>query len=80
MINYYVSLFSATLIVKYLSSKRPFFQSFDKYLIQIISVLSEQSVQVSTCREFQAGPIRTRILTRLTRIQIPVQRYLTVPD
>jgi hypothetical protein len=37
---------SATLIVKYLSSKRPFFNSFDVYLKQILSVLTEQSVQV----------------------------------
>ena len=37
---------SATLIVKYLSSKRPFFNSFDIYLKQIISVLKEQSIQV----------------------------------
>jgi hypothetical protein len=32
--------------VKYLSSKRPFFNSFDVYLKQILSVLTEQSVQV----------------------------------
>jgi len=37
---------SATLIVKYLSSKRPFFNSFDIYLKQILSVLTEQSIQV----------------------------------
>ena len=37
---------SAALIVKYLSSKRPFFNSFDLYLKQILSVLTEQSVQV----------------------------------
>lgn len=37
---------SATLIVKYLSSKRPFFNSFDIYLKQILSVLKEQSIQV----------------------------------
>ena len=37
---------SAGLIVKYLSSKRPFFNSFDLYLKQILSVLTEQSVQV----------------------------------
>ena len=45
------TLFSATLIVKYLSAKRPFFKSFDLYLKQILSVLTEQSVQV-------ASPIR----------------------
>ena len=37
---------SATLIVKYLSFKRPFFNSFDIYLKQILSVLTEQSIQV----------------------------------
>ena len=37
---------SASLIVKYLSSKRLFFNSFDVYLKQILSVLTEQSVQV----------------------------------
>lgn len=37
---------SATLIVKYLSSKRPFFNSFDIYLKQILSVLTESSIQV----------------------------------
>jgi len=37
---------SATLIVKYLSSKRPFFNSFDVYLKHILSVLTEQSIQV----------------------------------
>jgi len=36
----------ATLIVKYLSSKRPFFNSFDIYLKQILSVLTETSIQV----------------------------------
>ena len=38
---------SAGLIVKYLSSKRPFFNSFDVYLKAIIGVLNEQSIQVS---------------------------------
>lgn len=37
---------SAHLIVKYLSSKRPFFNSFNYYLKDIINVLSEQSTQV----------------------------------
>ena len=37
---------SAGLLVKYLSSKRPFFNSFDLYLKQILSVLTEVSVQV----------------------------------
>ena len=43
---------SATLIVKYLSSKRPFFNSFDIYLKQIISVLKEQSIQVRRAPSF----------------------------
>lgn len=37
---------AACLIVKYLSSKRPFFNSFDFYLKQILNVLTEQSIQV----------------------------------
>ena len=38
---------SATLIVKYHYSKRtPFFNSFDIYLKQVLSVLTEQSIQV----------------------------------
>ena len=39
---------SAHLIVKYLSSKRPFFNSFNSYLQDILNVLSEQSTQVRT--------------------------------
>ncbi len=39
---------SALLIVRYLSSKRPFFNSFDSYLTDIVRVLSEQSTQVRT--------------------------------
>ena len=39
---------SALLIVKYLSSKRPFFNSFDVYLKAIIGVLTEQSIQVNS--------------------------------
>ena len=39
---------SAGLIVKYLSSKRPFFNSFDVYLKAIIGVLTEQSIQVTS--------------------------------
>ena len=42
----HLDITSAALIVKYLSSKRPFFNSFDLYLKQILSVLTEQSVQV----------------------------------
>ena len=37
---------SAGLLVKYLSSNRPFFNSFDLYLKKILSVLTETSVQV----------------------------------
>jgi cohesin loading factor subunit SCC2 len=37
---------AACLIVKYLSSKRPFFNSFDVYLKSILNVLTEQSIQV----------------------------------
>ena len=37
---------AACLIVKYLSSKRPFFNSFDFYLKQILNVLTESSIQV----------------------------------
>jgi len=37
---------AACLIVKYLSAKRPFFNSFDFYLKQILNVLTEQSIQV----------------------------------
>ena len=39
---------SAHLIVKYLSSKRPFFNSFNFYLQDILNVLNEQSTQVRT--------------------------------
>ena len=39
---------SAHLIVKYLSSKRPFFNSFDSYLQDILKVLTEQSTQIRT--------------------------------
>jgi cohesin loading factor subunit SCC2 len=37
---------SAHLIVKYLSSKRPFFNSFNSYLQDILNVLSENSTHV----------------------------------
>ena len=37
---------SAHLIVKYLSSKRPFFNSFNYYLADILQVLTEQSTQI----------------------------------
>ncbi|XP_041356628.1 nipped-B-like protein isoform X2 [Gigantopelta aegis] len=39
---------SACLVARYLSSKRPFAQSFDIYLTQILKVLSETSVAVRT--------------------------------
>ena len=39
---------SAHLIVQYLSSKRPFFNSFNYYLQDIITVLGEQSTQIRT--------------------------------
>lgn len=39
---------SAHLIVKYLSSKRPFFNSFNYYLKDILHVLTEQSTQIRT--------------------------------
>ncbi|XP_060078784.1 nipped-B-like protein isoform X3 [Ylistrum balloti] len=39
---------SACLIARYLSSKRPFAQSFDIYLTQILRVLSETAVAVRT--------------------------------
>jgi len=39
---------SAHLIVKFLSSKRPFFNSFNSYLQDILNVLNEQSTQVRT--------------------------------
>ncbi|XP_046372301.1 nipped-B-like protein isoform X3 [Haliotis rufescens] len=39
---------SACLVARYLSSKRPFAQSFDVYLTQILKVLSETAVAVRT--------------------------------
>ncbi|BFZ16564.1 hypothetical protein BsWGS_19603 [Bradybaena similaris] len=39
---------SACLVARYLSSKRPFAQSFDIYLTQILNVLSETAVAVRT--------------------------------
>lgn len=39
---------SACLVARYLSSKRPFAQSFDIYLTQILKVLSENAVAVRT--------------------------------
>lgn len=39
---------SAVLITRYLSSKRPFFNSFNHYLADILNVLSEQSTQIRT--------------------------------
>ena len=39
---------SAALITRYLSSKRPFFNSFNSYLTDILNVLTEQSTQIRT--------------------------------
>ena len=39
---------SAALITRYLSSKRPFFNSFNQYLTDILGVLCEQSTQIRT--------------------------------
>ena len=39
---------SAGLITRYLSSKRPFFNSFNQYLTDILNVLCEQSTQIRT--------------------------------
>lgn len=39
---------SAGLITRYLSSKRPFFNSFNQYLTNILNVLCEQSTQIRT--------------------------------
>ncbi len=39
---------SAVLITRYLSSKRPFFNSFNQYLADILQVLCEQSTQIRT--------------------------------
>ena len=39
---------SALLITKYLSSKRPFFNSFNQYLTDILQVVAEQSTQIRT--------------------------------
>merc|ERR1719150_539450 len=44
--NPHIDSTAACLIVKYLSAKRPFFNSFDFYLKQILNVLTEQSIQV----------------------------------
>jgi hypothetical protein len=50
--------------VKYLSSKRPFFNSFDVYLKQILSVLTEQSVQVRIISLSDSGVARSRSRSR----------------
>ena len=39
---------SAVLITRYLSSKRPFFNSFNQYLADILCILNEQSTQIRT--------------------------------
>ncbi|XP_034948394.1 nipped-B-like protein A [Chelonus insularis] len=44
----YIDYTSAELISQYLASKRPFSQSFDKYLMQILHVLTEPSIAIRT--------------------------------
>jgi len=44
----YIDYNSAELISQYLASKRPFSQSFDKYLKQILHVLTESSIAIRT--------------------------------
>lgn len=44
----YIDYNSAELISQYLASKRPFSQSFDRYLKQILHVLSESSIAIRT--------------------------------
>lgn len=44
----YIDYSSAELISQYLASKRPFSQSFDRYLKQILHVLTESSIAIRT--------------------------------
>ncbi|XP_069694432.1 nipped-B-like protein A [Periplaneta americana] len=44
----YIDYESAELISRYLASKRPFSQSFDRYLQQILFVLTESSIAIRT--------------------------------
>ncbi|XP_029051204.1 nipped-B-like protein isoform X1 [Osmia bicornis bicornis] len=44
----YIDYNSAELISQYLASKRPFSQSFDRYLKQILRVLTESSIAIRT--------------------------------
>lgn len=44
----YIDYNSAELISQYLASKRPFSQSFDRYLKQILQVLTESSIAIRT--------------------------------
>lgn len=44
----YIDYNSAELISQYLASKRPFSQSFDRYLKQILHVLTESSIAIRT--------------------------------
>ena len=46
VLSTHIDMDSAGLITKYLSSKRPFFNSFNQYLNDILRVLSEQSTQI----------------------------------
>ena len=46
VLSTHIDMDSAGLIARYLSSKRPFFNSFNQYLNDILRVLSEQSTQI----------------------------------
>jgi cohesin loading factor subunit SCC2 len=48
LLSTHVDATSAHLVVKYLSSKRPFFNSFNYYLRDILNVLTEQSTHIRT--------------------------------
>ena len=48
VLSTHIDMDSAALITRYLSSKRPFFNSFDSYLKDILGVLTEQSTQIRT--------------------------------
>ncbi len=48
LLSTHIDATSAHLIVKYLSSKRPFFNSFNCYLRDILKVLTEQSTHIRT--------------------------------
>ena len=48
VLSTHIDMDSAALITRYLSSKRPFFNSFNTYLTDILGVLCEQSTQIRT--------------------------------